>query len=38
MPRPTHTPYLDDAEVGLSRETSHPAYVAAAPDWLWGGA
>lgn len=27
--------YLDDPDEGLSPTTSHPAYVAAAPEWFW---
>ena len=30
-----HVPFLDTDEEGLSPATSHPAYVAAAPDWFW---
>jgi len=31
-----HDPHLDDREgEGLSPSTSHPAYVAVAPDWFW---
>lgn len=37
MSRAKHVPYLDTAEEGLSPDTSHPAYVAAAPDWFWSG-
>lgn len=35
MARQKYTPYLDDPDQGLSPETSHPAYVAAAPEWFW---
>lgn len=35
MARTTHIPYLDDPDEGLSPSTSHPAYVASAPDWFW---
>lgn len=38
MRTPAHTPHLDDLEVGLSPTTSHPAYVAVAPDWFWDDA
>ncbi|WP_158645636.1 hypothetical protein [Stackebrandtia albiflava] len=31
-----YVPHLDDVEgAGLSPTTSHPAYVAAVPDWFW---
>ncbi|SEE96897.1 hypothetical protein [Ruania alba] len=35
MKRPKHIPYLDNSQAGLSPDTSHPAYVAAAPEWFW---
>ena len=35
MARPKYTPYLDDPQVGLSPDTSHPDYAAAAPEWFW---
>lgn len=38
MRTPAHTPHLDDLEVGLSPTTSHPAYVAVAPNWFWDDA
>lgn len=30
-----HVPYLDNVQAGLSAQTSHPDYVAVAPDWFW---
>lgn len=35
MRTPAHTAHLDDLDEGLSPSTSHPAYVAVAPDWFW---
>ncbi len=36
MAREKYVPHLDDPDgEGLSPSTSHPAYVAAAPDWFW---
>ncbi|EWS82451.1 hypothetical protein BF93_10945 [Brachybacterium phenoliresistens] len=35
MARQKPVPYLDRDDDGLSPATSHPAYVAAAPDWFW---
>ncbi|HEY1135492.1 MAG TPA: hypothetical protein VGE77_13035 [Nocardioides sp.] len=35
MPTPPAARHLDDPGAGLSPATSHPAYVAAAPDWFW---
>lgn len=35
MARSKHTPHLDSDQDGLSPATSHPDYVAVAPEWFW---
>lgn len=35
MARPRHVPYIDNIQSGTSPETSHPDYVAVAPEWFW---
>ena len=35
MARSKHVTYLDSAEGGLSPTTSHPDFVAVAPEWFW---